>query len=236
MKNNRYLLNWIKANKKILPIKEKLYILNWLLQEKEKPILPPEYQQIEYIESTGSQYIDTGVILTKNHGFYIDFVPENDVTTTNAPNYINAGGAGGTSNRRVGINCYARTENGELQFFSWYGGPKITKNQRASLSVINRIIYFPDGSTREMNITETNPTNSSMILFAAYNQDLTQIYRFSKMKLYNLKLYNSNEVVREYIPCYRKSDGEIGLYELIEGRFLTNQGSGTFIKGKNIKR
>lgn len=103
-----------------------------------------------------------------------------------------------------------------------------------SLFLNNRIIYYPDGTTREMNIQETNPTNSSMILFAAYNQDLTQIYRFSKMKLYNFKLYDSTTVVRDYIPCYRKGDGEIGLYELIEGRFLTNQGTGIFNKGRRL--
>lgn len=208
--------------------------IKYLIAKKQEGRLPSGYQEVEYIESTGEQYIDTSFILYKSNGFSIDFVPENDVVTSNAPNYINAGGAGGTSNTRVGINCYKRTDNGELQFFSWYVDPKITKNQRATLSVINRIIYYPDGSTREMNITETNPTSSSMILFAAYNQALTQIYRFSKMKLYNFKLYDSTNVVKDYIPCYRKSDGEIGLYEIIEGRFLTNQGSGTFIKGLNI--
>lgn len=208
--------------------------IKYLLVKKQGGRLPSGYQEVEYIESTGEQYIDTGFILNKRNGFLIDFVPENDVVTSNAPNYINAGGAGGTSNTRVGINCYKRTDNGELQFFNWYTDPKIIKNQRARLGVINRIIYYPDGTTREMNITETNPTNSSMILFGAYNQDLTQIYRFSKMKLYNLKLYDATTVVRDYIPCYRKSDGEIGLYEIIEGRFLTNQGSGTFIKGVNI--
>ena len=208
--------------------------IKYLLAKKQGGRLPSEYQEVEWIESTGQQYIDTGFVLYVRNGFAIDFVPENDTTSTNAPNYINAGGSGGNSNKRVSINCYARTDNGELQFFSWFVNPQITKNQRVVLSVINKIIYYPSGSTSQMNITETNPTNSSMIIFASYNQDLTQIHRFSKMKLYNFKLYNSTEVVRNYIPCYRKSDGEIGLYELIEGRFLTNQGSGTFNKGLDI--
>ena len=224
----------ISKNKYYVATRKIPTYIKYLLAKKQGGRLPSGYQEVEYIESTGEQYIDTRFILKKSNGFSIDFVPENDVVTTNAPNYINAGGAGGTSNTRVGLNCYKRTDNGELQFFSWYTDPKITKNQRAILSVINRIIYYPDGTTREMNITETNPTNSSMILFAAYNQALTQIYRFSKMKLYNFKLYDSTTVVRDYIPCYRKSDGEIGLYEIIEGRFLTNQGSGTFNKGLDI--
>ena len=37
--------------------------------------LPPEYQQVEYLESTGTQYIDTGVNPSSNTvGFYINFL------------------------------------------------------------------------------------------------------------------------------------------------------------------
>lgn len=200
----------------------------------QKSRLPSDYQEVEWIESTGQQYIDTGFVFRKNNGFYIDFVPESDVATTNAPNYINAGGTGGQSNKRVGINCYKRTDNGELQFFNCLTDPKITKNQRAKMSVMNKVITYNDESTKQMNITETYPTASSMIIFAAYDKDITQIIRHSKMKLYNLKIYDGSDVVRDYIPCYRKSDREIGLYELVEGNFLINQGTGTFNKGLDI--
>ena len=33
-----------------------------------------KYTPVEYLQSTGTQYIDTGVITTANTGFYIDFV------------------------------------------------------------------------------------------------------------------------------------------------------------------
>lgn len=36
------------------------------------------------------------------------------------------------------------------------------------------------------------------------------------------------------VPCYRKSDGEIGMYDLVNGVFYTNSGSGTFIKGDDV--
>ena len=53
--------------------------------------------------------------------------------------------------------------------------------------------------------------------------------------MYSLKLYNNNNtLLRDFIPCYRKSDGVIGLYDKVEGKFYTNQGSGTFLKGSNI--
>ncbi|MBR3423660.1 MAG: hypothetical protein IKG80_04140 [Clostridia bacterium] len=40
--------------------------------------------------------------------------------------------------------------------------------------------------------------------------------------------------VHYYVPCYRKSDNEIGLYDLVTDDFLTNAGTGTFRKGGNV--
>ena len=54
-------------------------------------------------------------------------------------------------------------------------------------------------------------------------------------KLYSARISDGHEVIRDYVPCYRKSDGEVGLYEKITGTFLTNDAStGTFIYGKAI--
>jgi hypothetical protein len=41
-------------------------------------------------------------------------------------------------------------------------------------------------------------------------------------------------LVCDLIPCYRKSDGVIGMYDLVRGLFLTNAGSGSFTKGANV--
>lgn len=51
-------------------------------------------------------------------------------------------------------------------------------------------------------------------------------------KLYSARCSKRHEVVRDYIPCYRKSDGVIGLYEKCTGQFLT--GEGAFTKGADI--
>jgi len=41
--------------------------------------------------------------------------------------------------------------------------------------------------------------------------------------------------VREYIPCYRKSDGVVGVYEKVTGQFLTSEIEAGFTKGANIE-
>lgn len=55
-----------------------------------------------------------------------------------------------------------------------------------------------------------------------------------KLIIYSWKFYQDNVLIRDFIPCYRKSDNEIGLYDLVTETFYTNKGTGTFLKGNNI--
>lgn len=54
-------------------------------------------------------------------------------------------------------------------------------------------------------------------------------------KLYSARISRGHEVIREYIPCYRKSDGVVGLYEKFTGAFLENEGEGAFAKGQDLE-
>ena len=55
-------------------------------------------------------------------------------------------------------------------------------------------------------------------------------------KLYSARISKGHEVIRDYVPCYRKSDGVVGLYEKVTGQFLTNDAdTGSFAKGEDIE-
>lgn len=45
---------------------------------------------------------------------------------------------------------------------------------------------------------------------------------------------SSNNVVHDYVPCYRKSDNEIGVYDIVTDTFHTNSGTGTLVKGNDV--
>ena len=53
-------------------------------------------------------------------------------------------------------------------------------------------------------------------------------------RIFNLQFYDSDILKIDLIPCYRKSDGEIGMYDLVNSVFYTNDGTGTFLKGNNV--
>ena len=54
----------------------------------------------------------------------------------------------------------------------------------------------------------------------------------------NILMFENKQVINprdeDFIPCYRNSDGEIGLYDSINDIFYTNQGTGTFTKGPDV--
>lgn len=84
----------------------------------------------------------------------------------------------------------------------------------------------------------TNTYNSvvsrTFLLFACNNYDGTVQIRNCQMKLYGCKLYNNWTLVRDFIPCYRKSDSVIWLYDRVNNSFYTNSWTWTFTKWGDI--
>ena len=58
----------------------------------------------------------------------------------------------------------------------------------------------------------------------------------SKARIYRdfCKIYDNDNLVRDFVPCYRKADDEIGMYDMANGVFYTNAGTGTFLKGPDV--
>lgn len=54
------------------------------------------------------------------------------------------------------------------------------------------------------------------------------------MFLYRCSIWNNNTPIRDFVPCYRKSDGVIGLYDVIERKYYPCQGTGTFGGGQEV--
>lgn len=204
------------------------------------PRLPNEYQEVEYIESTGTQYIDTGVAPTNKTNIKLDiefisgesnsWIPLiaertrltnsyqamlgiwiNSNTKEIALNYADTDTAGITGTNGSGRHVYSNTKN------KFYLDNTLIKTLSTSsfTSTLNLYVFalneLNDGST---NIETRNCT----------------------AKLYELKIYDDNILIRDFIPCYRKLDNEIGLYDLVNNQFYTNQGTGVFLMGTEVNK
>ena len=87
------------------------------------------------------------------------------------------------------------------------------------------------------NYTPTVTTAASNLAYSVRTMHLLHSngydFGYTSGKVYYCKITVDGTLVRNFVPCYRKSDNIVGLYDLVNGVFYTNAGTGNFAKGKN---
>lgn len=75
--------------------------------------------------------------------------------------------------------------------------------------------------------------SNSLYLFA---QNYNGSPRFGDIRQISYFRYydKTNTLICDLVPCYRKADGVIGMYDVVRRKFLTNVGSGSFTKGADV--
>ena len=206
-----------------------------LVNKKDCKILPEEYQQVEYIESTGTQYIDTGFVISSNVlKIETDFMITNWETSKGLYGSQTASDSNWSFNPYVNSslsknywNYHIGTTGSAFSIYiednEWHNSVVSANNGTYEISLNNEL-------QKSGSYSGTIVNGSNFSIFTINNM----ASRVSKAKIKTFKIIQDNNVVRNYIPCYRKSDGVIGLYDLVEDKFYTNSGTGTFVKGKDI--
>jgi hypothetical protein len=181
--------------------------------------LPLGYTQLEYIESTGTQYIDTGIKLSGN-----------DIIETQFKCVENAGALYGVYGSAENSCFYA---NDTYYSYDANNNKVDTQVSVDTLSWHYVIHDFPSGlltldntSISFTNNTFNNSVNSN--LFARYYSSYG--YFFTGM-IKKHKITRNGNVILDLIPAIRISDSVIGMYDKVSNNFLTNAGTGTFIAG-----
>jgi len=87
------------------------------------------------------------------------------------------------------------------------------------------------GISRE--IGSSTPPN--ILLFSAsYYENSSTNGKFWG-RCYGFEMHSANSVpLRQFVPCYRKADQVVGLYDIVESTFYENRGMGSFLAGKDI--
>lgn len=195
--------------------------------------LPSEYQEVEWIEGDSTNFfINTGVKMDLTKETYIEgkFL----IPASGSRRYI-FGSYSGANN----VNIEIRTDN-RLRLYM---------DADRSVSTGSISINTPETSTFSYNpITNTATTTYGQIVASdvydykgehSNNVSLFTDTRksgspFAGIRVYYYKHYENGSLKCNLIPCYRKSDNVIGMYDLVSNTFKINELSGTFTKGNNV--
>lgn len=193
-----------------------------VMSQAKKSILPKEYQQVEYIESSHTQWIDTGIYFEKDDSIDVVVRP-----TEYALNYHNYD--------RCVFGCYANSLQTELgiwvrKFRFDVSFTSNTINDNTYHVVKSSDVWTLDNEIQGTGINRTNTTHTIILFGRWYNG----IDKLSDIRVYSYKHIRNNAVILDLIPCYRKADGEIGMYDTVSKTFYTNAGTGTFTKGADV--
>lgn len=198
------------------------------------PLLPAEYQEVEYLEATGTQ------------AFFSD-VPVQDNLTVDSVQTFSGGDCylfGGHSGKGL-QSCFNgywsfRMQNAYNGYYHW-ALDRISQNNTTIYHVVstqrtgdqsgylNGELLFNGTRTTTADVS----AGANAVAFGQRNASgaINQWYRG---KVYSLKVSKDGVQLANYVPCYRKADTKPGMYDLVKHKFYTNDGTGEFLYGANV--
>ena len=191
-----------------------------------------EYTQLDYIESTGTQYIDTGYIPNQSSG----------VKTKVRFNSVD-------NNKALVFGSAQAYNSRAFEFFLWDGSPefdynaqwkKVTGNNISVDNVLEldwnkNIVNYSINNVQQQTINFTAGAfvaPYTMNIFALHRPD--GAYLGLVGSIYYFKIYDNGTLVRDMIPVRRNVDGVLGMYDKVTNTFFTNSGTGEFIAGPDV--
>ena len=187
--------------------------------------VPGGFTELQYLESTGTQWIDTNIFFENDDVYRL--VMDMQFTVTNS----------GLQYSGIYAGAYFGIYGG---YFSI--GGMVNSGVTGVPADTNRHVFDLNttiGSYKDMilkidNNTYTNTRSISSGYAGILNlQGHTEYQCYAK--LYSAKLYKNGNMVFNGVPARRNSDGVLGMYDTVTDTFFTNSGSGTFIAGPVVQ-
>lgn len=186
-----------------------------------KDVAPPVHY-IEYIESTGTQYIATGITPTVNSSFEIVL---SDVQSSSGERAIF--GAGDYASNR-----YLMTKDGAGYPVPlvWYYPSKRTIT--TDITSKHKVELYR-GSITVDDVVVSSDTSIGYTSFGAVTIFNVANGYYSSYKLYSFKIYDNGNLVFEGLPA-KDPDSIPCLYDTVSGGYFYNAGTGSFVAGGDI--
>lgn len=204
--------------------KYKLYVGS----ERRMIVVPLPYDaEVEYLESTGTQYIDTGIIPDANTGIYAKLEPSNTTDTY-----------------AIGL----RDTTGDTRWcigysnFGWYWGygTYLSSHDRiTSFNVDAKLNWLADGELIVTDGTNTKTYALPSLSFTPSNNirlfgsaGVSASYSVWSGKIYGVQISQGSNIIMSLIPA---RVGQVGyMYDKVSGQLFGNSGTGSFTIGNDV--
>jgi hypothetical protein len=192
--------------------------------------LPEEYQRVEYIESSGTQFIRLPFGFSPSDEIYTKMAID---TSMGSDMFMVCPQTWNNNNNRFGIIGVNMPKKFIVAYGNLSTGVTVMAAQTTNDGLLHKygyknklfwsddlaIAYGPGAAT-------FGADTSNLKLFYGYNANTK-----GKIAYYVHKKENTSVAL---YACYRKADGVIGLYDADNDVFYTNDGTGSFTKGADI--
>ena len=204
--------------------------------------LPEGYTELEYIESSGTQYIDLGRKVRSDYKYKTKVVWTQLTMTTLMASKENQTW---TTGKYLGIT-YSQTNVRVWMSRASSSTSDITS--RTTFEITTNTIYDIDWRPSESKLiyngttltgsgtqqsTSVFETANNMYLFAGNN--VTEANAFDYVKMYYWQMYDTDgtTLLMNLVPCKNPSN-VVGMYDTVNDVFYQNAGTGDFIAGSAV--
>lgn len=200
------------------------------------------YIEIEYLESTGTQWIDTGINISPTMGVFVDF----QLSELPSDHQALFGYIDDRSSTSVDKDyCFYKDSNTGKYLISC--SPNSTTNTEISadtnrhtlhFNITNRVILVDNGNTYSITLSKapTNTADKTCPIFGRKYTNASNVLSWAigaYIRIYKFQIYNNGSLFRNFIPVL-DNRGIPCMYETKSNTFFYNAGTGDFIVPFNI--
>lgn len=201
------------------------------------PKLPSEYQEVEYITFTGTQYIDTPYIANYNSEFYCKITVTATWSSQTPSNPIFNPRTANNTNWYSFWCQLAGTfwDDANNAAFNWlvHTGLQAPSAWQIVEFQMSKTWWRYNNQTWTWSPSSWSP-NVRLLIWAVLSGTTIDSNRKFHWNMYSFKIWENWTLLYDFVPCYRKSDSVIWLYDLVNNQFYTNSWSGTFSKWADV--
>lgn len=183
--------------------------------------------QLDYIQSTGTQYFDTGIVPDASTEIEMKYSVQSILDY----------GSHMLSTKGFYFP-FPRKYTGVYNFLASRMGNELNIDLAPSTDTIYTIKAFPSSKvvingTERGTVEAGNSVVTGSLYMNTYGGTPGDSMYTAPAKIYYCKIWQNGTLVRNFIP-YKSASGEVGMLDLVENKVYTSMGTGQFAAGSVV--